>query len=752
MPLTNARLVDWMTPNDPKTGRRPYREWSEADYMTGVKSHSYGCEYMAGKPCRVYLDWDKKVPVSDCYGADMNYLERHELRSVKEQIADALRKAPLLSNRPYSLLTRKPRLVEDGKKVKFSYRIIFTDLITESHTSIPVYLKACGYANNEPFDLSPYDENRIINAVYCSKKTEPEAGELMPYYKSGEKISNMLITMYEDTLPMINWGEWMPKPKTETVAVEAKKKKKDEAPAEEEDAGLTVRKVNILLSCISSACDYKEWLEILMAVKSILGDSDEAYTIADEWSALADSYDPRAFGRSWSSIKDIGKYTMGTLVFRAKKENPEKFKTEFADVFKRDRSYDDIKTEFEERVFKIINPVCFYQFKSNGDFTITSSAKIKETYCDMFFKGKDKEVSFIETWLKDPKKRSYEYVEFDPTMTVGKHIYNSFTGFRASKLEATAGVSVEPIIDHFKLLFKEHYMYVVKWFAQIVQYPNKKPNVCLIFQSSKEGAGKTILVNWFAKKVLGERYYRSITDPANDLFSKHGNGINERLLINLEEAQGQGFRPYMDRFKELITGDKYRIEPKGVDAYEIPNYCSFVANTNNDNPIPISATDRRFCAFNCDHDKVRNEAYFSALAEVMGREEVARAFYDYLMTLPIDIANFQEARPETDYYKELKRTNIPNWAKYFSKTADTMIGEKGDEAKSIYSGSCLYADYMSFCLRCKYEALTNTGFALKVKKMEGIDKQRSNGMKYILNWGVIKAWLVKENVYDEDVF
>lgn len=547
--------------------------------------------------------------------------------------------------------------------------------------------------------------------------------------------------------------------KGDEVEIVAPKKEEPLVKKVEPKAIIHDDEIQCLLNCISADCERSQWFSVLCAVKGVLGDTDEAYEMADEWSMTSPKYDPRDFPRQWRSIKE-NNFTKATLIKFAKDDNVEDNFNKWVEKYgtKKDDYY-FMKQEFEKRVFKIENPVAYYQFKSNGEYTITTASKIRESYCDRFFikkgkDGKDTEVSFIEEWIRDSTKRHYEYVRFDPTMTTPRHVYNSFVGFRAAQLpKPTVAKSTEVIKNHFKLLFGEHDEYALKWVAQILQHPNKKPCVCLILQSSKEGAGKSILVNYIGKKILGERYYRSVSDPASDLFSKHGNGVNERILIGLEEAEGKGFCTYMNKFKELITGDKYRLEPKGVDSYEVPNYVSFIALTNNDNPIPISANDRRFAAFNCDHDKIGDVAYFKQLAEAMEDDEVAAAFYEELMTIKIDIDNFQKARPETDYYKELKRTNIPSYAKYLSKRCDDMLQNDSPCYISHYTGAALYDDYSTFCTRCKYEPLKNTGFALKIKKVEGMDKTKSMGvMKYCFQWETIKDWLIREKIYDEDVF
>ena len=61
--------------------------------------------------------------------------------------------------------------------------------------------------------------------------------------------------------------------------------------------------------------DREEWVKMGMAIKSELG--DEGFSLWDEWSRQADTYDPAAARDSWRSFRDGG-ITGGTLFHQAK--------------------------------------------------------------------------------------------------------------------------------------------------------------------------------------------------------------------------------------------------------------------------------------------------------------------------------------------------------------------------------------------------------------------------------------------------
>lgn len=70
-----------------------------------------------------------------------------------------------------------------------------------------------------------------------------------------------------------------------------------------------------LLSHVSAETDRTEWVKHLMAIKSEYGSTGKEY--ANDWSATASNYDPKAFNSTWNSIKQEGGITIATLVQEA---------------------------------------------------------------------------------------------------------------------------------------------------------------------------------------------------------------------------------------------------------------------------------------------------------------------------------------------------------------------------------------------------------------------------------------------------
>lgn len=71
-----------------------------------------------------------------------------------------------------------------------------------------------------------------------------------------------------------------------------------------------------LLTFVPADIPRDEWTRFLMAIKSEFGEAGKGS--AQEWSATASNYDPKAFNSTWKSIRAGGGVTIGTLIHEAR--------------------------------------------------------------------------------------------------------------------------------------------------------------------------------------------------------------------------------------------------------------------------------------------------------------------------------------------------------------------------------------------------------------------------------------------------
>jgi len=97
-----------------------------------------------------------------------------------------------------------------------------------------------------------------------------------------------------------------------------------------------------------------------------------------------------------------------------------------------------------------------------------------------------------------------------------------------------------------------------------------------------------------------------------------------------DEAFAPQDRKAQGAFKRLITEPTLFIEPKGVDAFEVPNRLSVMLASNNDWVIAASEKERRYVAQEVAHHHQQDEAWFKPLYEELRNGGLEAMLYDLL--------------------------------------------------------------------------------------------------------------------------
>lgn len=290
------------------------------------------------------------------------------------------------------------------------------------------------------------------------------------------------------------------------------------------------------------------------------------------------------------------------------------------------------------------------------------------------------EVSFLSEWLKDKERRDYERCDFIPNRDkCPDSVFNLFDGFAIEEayqnepeiLQDEMMTLIQPIIHHCETLCGSDPSYFLTWGAQMIQRPEMKPDVGLFFRDKGGllqeggGTGKNMFMDWFGRKILGDSYYLVVDD--NSLLYGNFNSVFEgKLLIFIEEASGKHNHNNSDTLKSKITKKRGAIKKKCIAEYEVNDYARFIFGSNDVNPLPIRAGDRRLAVFDTNPKYRNNQSYFSNLASCMDSVRVQCAFYQYLKTLPIwnKPIDYQINRPITDAYIDIRQINAPPHMKW----------------------------------------------------------------------------------------
>lgn len=355
---------------------------------------------------------------------------------------------------------------------------------------------------------------------------------------------------------------------------------------------------------------------------------------------------------------------------------------------------------------------------------------------------------------------------------------NLFTGFpydKKNKKKTKINMNkIEIILNHMKILTNhddKHFNYLLCWLASIIQNPNKKTGVLLVFKSD-QGAGKSSFFKWIGNKIVGKDWFLPINNANILIDNKFNSEQQNKIFTMLDEAQTNG--KYIlgnERMKTEITEEWLRIEYKGMEPYIVENRNNFVLLTNNDFPVKIDYSDRRYCCFNCSNEKIGDKEYFKEYFEILNDESVAEEFFLYLSIL--NIKNFHcEDIPETNLKTQIRIDSAPTPIKYALELFQTGYIKYGndlndiltldEEAKGHIDSKKLYNNYKSYVInKCPNNKLYEyNGFIRKLKDLTDIKSEKSKNLgeitiinKQTLKDGLINYFNIKNinEILNEDI-
>jgi hypothetical protein len=467
-----------------------------------------------------------------------------------------------------------------------------------------------------------------------------------------------------------------------------------------------------------------------------------------------------------------------------KEDDPEYFNKH---VILKEDTYENIKKEIDEYVFKCLNPLGFIVVNQHQDeidqvpYFLQDQSELtfrfaEKQYIEKNKKGENESKDFIKKWLKDKNKKTYNSLTFKPyelsTELNTKH-FNLFNGYRASKIPVYKDYEcIKPILEHIKIVLANNreyvYDYLIQYFANIMQNAKKKTGVFIVFKG-KQGCGKNTIIDLIDNGIIGE-YSVSCSNPEKVFFGTFNSLLANKVLAVANEM-GNDMRPCMDRIKDTCVAPTINIEKKCKDPTIFDNYMNCIGTTNNDFPLQITEDDRRLVWLNCCDSMVGNTEYFNNLNNLVQDDYVISSLYHYLLEeVNITIKNFQIERPKTEEYKSIQVVNIANYIKFFLHQGNpsTEFGFKfrkergGDNNIYLIEKTELYNKYVRYCEMYKRTPIPFDIFYHKLKeetKCEEVIQKQKRKIRIIekdyLKWGEKyinlekTARVVEDNEYED---
>ncbi len=168
--------------------------------------------------------------------------------------------------------------------------------------------------------------------------------------------------------------------------------------------------------------------------------------------------------------------------------------------------------------------------------------------------------------------------------------------------------------------------YIIRWVAWALQNADQPCEVALILKSSTHGTGKGFLLRTVRKLFGAHAMQISKSGLLTGRFNAH---LSMTCFLFVDEMT-LGDNKESAALNSLLTEDSLAVEPKGVDAYMMPNHVKVAAASNQDHVVLVAGTDRRFMVFDVSDKHARDVTYFKAMQAELDAGGYEAMLYDLL--------------------------------------------------------------------------------------------------------------------------
>lgn len=230
----------------------------------------------------------------------------------------------------------------------------------------------------------------------------------------------------------------------------------------------------------------------------------------------------------------------------------------------------------------------------------------------------DGKANAAESYLDHAKR--YSGVTFAPyPQSCPDNVYNLFSGF--AELQKKNGDK-----DKAKVVKKflrdvicggrnDVFKWLWNWLAHMMQRPGEKPGTALVL-NGRGGCGKSTFGEML--HAMCAPFSVLASDPEH-VVGKFNSHMATAILLVSDEALFAGDPKISGIIKQQTTGRFARIEPKGIDSFEVKSCARYVyiGNPKQVIPIELNGSDRRYLCMTVSDSKVGDTSYFAELNDAI---------------------------------------------------------------------------------------------------------------------------------------
>jgi P4 family phage/plasmid primase-like protien len=459
------------------------------------------------------------------------------------------------------------------------------------------------YGSSKNYNLKPYLLTKIYN-VFLNEMTVFETFNNYDLFDYNENKIEITPKNVDNLLPQIfsinPFGRTTQDQKVSSIIKPVvNEKKKDIKVNDNRDIEKELIECRKLLPLLSHTRvdEYKDWMELGWCLYSIGNGCDEAFELWNEKSQNNEKYDPCSSEDAWDKMK-VGTYTIGTLKFWAKEDNPEEYEKLYK---KKDSSEDELDLESDVDCPHTHEDIAIYIVKQI------------EKDCNIYYSNKKKCVYIYNDYSK--------LFEEKPIDTIMNFISFYMSPVINNKLDYLQNKISKKEDEKLKLDNDLDSKRIKKIDTDIKYLKNlQKPFLCLLDEIKSTPFQKCVLTQIKNRIKDSDEYIESTFNKI-----KHFLAIGDNKVINLKTLD------VLDRTKEhCFTYTTNNIFKKDRPNKEwVYNYISEILKTVNNKFIQCFLTWFGYCMtgetcvksffiLSGDGDNGKT-AYFNVIKKILGK-------------------------------------------------------------------------------------------------------------------------------------
>ena len=202
--------------------------------------------------------------------------------------------------------------------------------------------------------------------------------------------------------------------------------------------------------------------------------------------------------------------------------------------------------------------------------------------------------------------------------------------------------------------------YVICYLAHMLQYPEEKPGIIIVFLSG-QGTGKGTFY-----KLLGRVWSRTSLQVSDvgEVIGQFNAALERNYVVCMDEALFHGDKKSLEKLKSLITEPKCRIEQKYQPSRTIDSYHRFFAASNHNHFANVEKDDRRFLFIRLSSVHKQDQIYFDAVNNALDNDDAIAAMMHDLMNLDLTGFNIRK-RPLTEEHLSQRLQSLNGFERYW---------------------------------------------------------------------------------------